>query len=496
MNATLAMTLRRPLFHCFWWMGGLAACGGLEMAGDETLFLSTHEAAEQSAPPTEGDGWPMQGTQLHGSNLVSASFTRAMLGTDFISNLHLEMGELVGSVPYTLTGSAPSLLACKGVSKGSTRSCGFTSVGVGTCTPGMSVTLGSGAASSCWGQPVVRVCTGTQPCEHLSASRLASAENACIHPTPIAAFTCPPSGLYNVLAGPSQTGTGLSWGVNPAPNNGAFPGKRVVRGVEMIGARLQVLRGGEDTWVSIGDVVNASQVQTAAGKAWDDTGNTFLYRLTGASPGGPPEDVCPSDTDHPNGMWAVPMDGVFNPLSGEREDNEPKRFTFGCDTGVIAKCYRWGYKPWLLPQDLKEPKMMQDLHLACTRMARADYCGNGTSHTQNGTPIHPWDRLPNAIRPLAPGTDTPLFEAGWSPTGAVCLSKTRWENLKPLPATCPLVAPGWLVPGAEGVPCPPGQLRDIATGKLCATVCNSEEDALAYQSTLKLFNESQYNFGP
>ncbi|WP_143101402.1 ADYC domain-containing protein [Stigmatella aurantiaca] len=494
MNGTLAMKVRRPLFHFFWWMGGLGACGGMVAPEDAALSLSTHTEAEQNAPPSEADGWPMQGTQLHGSNLVSASFLRASLGPQLIADLHLEKGELVGTVPHTLTGSTPSLLACKDITQGSTRSCGFTSVGVGTCTPGTSVKLSSSGATSCWGQPVVRVCAGTQPCEHLSPSRLTSAANACATPSPMAPFTCPASGVYNVLAGPAQTP--MDWGMTPVPSSGALPGKRVVRGLEMIGARLQVQRGEEDTWVSIGDVVNASQVQTAAGKAWDATGDTFLYRLTSPVPGGSQEDVCPSDADHPNGMWAVPMKGVFHPSSGERKDNAPNRFTFGCDTGVIAKCYRWGYKPWLPPQDLDEPQMMQELHVACTRMARADYCGNGTPYTEDGTPIHPWDLLPKAIRPLTPGAATPLFEAGWSPTGAVCLSKTRWENLKPLPANCPLVAPSWIVPGGQGAQCPPGQEREFPTGRLCATVCNSAEEALAYQSTLKLFNESQYNFGP
>ena len=32
-------------------------------------------------------------------------------------------------------------------------------------------------------------------------------------------------------------------------------------------------------------------------------------------------------------------------------------------------------------------------HQACTRMARADYCGDGTSHTQDGTWIEYYDKL-------------------------------------------------------------------------------------------------------
>jgi hypothetical protein len=204
--------------------------------------------------------------------------------------------------------------------------------------------------------------------------------------------------------------------------------------------------------------------------------------------------VCQFNDANPNWRWAVPTSGVFDPVSGARSDIDPSRFTFGCDSGVIAKCYRWGYKPWLPTQDTKNPATK--LHAACTRMARADYCGNGTSFTVSGTPIHPWDDLPAAIRPLPENTSTPLFEAGWQQSGAVCLSKTRWEHLKPLPAQCPLVAPEWIVPGGRGVQCPPGQRWNEELDRPCATVCNSPEEAKAYNQSLRLFNESDYNVLP
>lgn len=68
------------------------------------------------------------------------------------------------------------------------------------------------------------------------------------------------------------------------------------------------------------------------------------------------------------------------------------------------------------------------MHWTCTRLARADYCGNGVSHTRDGTLINVWDNLP-APGPIQGHGHTPfgmVFEAGWDTGGAVCLSHERW----------------------------------------------------------------------
>jgi ADYC domain len=485
------MTLQRLLLSCSC-VAFLAACGGTIGPGEEDgPLLRTSEAAQEAEPPVESDGWPMQGTQLHGSGLSSASFNGAWLNGLPIQNLHLEKGELVGSVTYPLSGSTQSLNACLTVTMGDTRSCGFTSMGVGICTPDASVTLGGGACDlgTCTGDPVMRVCEGTAPCEHSSPTWLVSGNDACGSPCPTVQFTCPASGVYNVLAGPFVTG--MPWSMTLVTDNGQPPGKLTVRGTAMKNALLETIVDGAPVMVRIEDVVSAAEVVGPSGNFWDSTGATFLYRLKLPNA----VDVCQPNDTNPNWRWAVPTSGVFDPASGARSDNDPSRFTFGCDSAVIAKCYRWGYKPWLPTQEAANPEMMKKLHAACTRMARADYCGNGTSYTMNGTPIHPWDELPASIRPLPEDTPTPLFEAGWQHSGAVCLSRTRWKQLKPLPADCPLVAPGWLVEGGAGVQCPPGQ-RWNELRQPCATVCNSAEEAKAYDSTLRLFNESEYNVLP
>ncbi|HTE53007.1 MAG TPA: ADYC domain-containing protein [Kofleriaceae bacterium] len=95
--------------------------------------------------------------------------------------------------------------------------------------------------------------------------------------------------------------------------------------------------------------------------------------------------------------------------------DDPDVVTFSCASGVIAKCVTWGYAPWVVGPDV---------HAACTRMARADYCGDGTPWTMDGTHIGVFDTLGVRAR-LAAGTM--VFEAAWSPAGAVCIARTRYE---------------------------------------------------------------------
>ena len=85
------------------------------------------------------------------------------------------------------------------------------------------------------------------------------------------------------------------------------------------------------------------------------------------------------------------------------------------ETEAITKCLDWGYAPETVGDATFE---------ACTRMVRADYCGDGTSWTLDGTFIDIDD--PSGLQVA---TDAPemQFEAGWGPDGAVCVSASRYE---------------------------------------------------------------------
>jgi hypothetical protein len=196
------------------------------------------------------------------------------------------------------------------------------------------------------------------------------------------------------------------------------------------------------------------------------TGSTFLYTLEQWVPEGSSWQLaCPADTD--GRRVAIPLAATWDE-HGDRIEST-SLFTFGCTTGVIAKCYRWGYRPWLTSYGAN----MATMHWTCTRLARADYCGNGQSHTLDGTWINVWDNLPYPGPIQKHGLLPPLgmvFEAGWDTGGAVCLSHTRWNALEGLiTATCPdrLIPPG-----------------------LGGLACDSLLDVLVQEPSVRMFNES------
>jgi hypothetical protein len=93
------------------------------------------------------------------------------------------------------------------------------------------------------------------------------------------------------------------------------------------------------------------------------------------------------------------------------------QLTFACTNGALAKCVRLGYKPWKTVQG----RSLRDFHQACTRLIRADYLGDGRSHTREGTLVEVYDVL--GMR--RPSGGKMVFEAAWSPLGATCIRRTR-----------------------------------------------------------------------
>jgi ADYC domain/Pentapeptide repeats (8 copies) len=200
------------------------------------------------------------------------------------------------------------------------------------------------------------------------------------------------------------------------------------------------------------------------------TGHTFLYTLEQwVDDTASWQPACLADTDGRNA--AIPLAAVWDD-HGDRSESSAM-FTFGCTTGVIAKCYRWGYRPWVTGYG-----DLTTMHWTCTRLARADYCGDGVPHTHDGTLINVWDTLPppGPIQKhgLLPPTGM-LFEAGWNTGGAVCLSRARW-----------LLDKGGLLASL----CPD---RLIPPGLLGATVCDTALAVLGFDPNATMFNESCLN---
>jgi hypothetical protein len=112
---------------------------------------------------------------------------------------------------------------------------------------------------------------------------------------------------------------------------------------------------------------------------------------------------------------AIPLSGTWNYEQGVAGGGSftpsASAFTFACRGTAIAKCVELGYKPW---QNVASTSTsLQDHHVACTRALRADYCGDGTPHTVNGTTVNLYDNVG-----VQADTESWNVEAEWTPAGA------------------------------------------------------------------------------
>jgi len=192
-------------------------------------------------------------------------------------------------------------------------------------------------------------------------------------------------------------------------------GPQALHGQDFIGARLEAVdASGNQLQVTIQDITLDPQ---------DPSGQTNLYSLLSYNPAtGSSQDACDPDAD--GVRQAIPVAGTWDP-SGAHADS-PTSFTFGCTSGVIAKCVRWGYRPW---QSVGQQSLAL-YHQACTRLARAPPPPDGQSHTEEGTLVDVYDDL----KVLTPVPSSGLiFDAAWTTGGAYCIQKERWFKLQNLP---------------------------------------------------------------
>jgi len=164
------------------------------------------------------------------------------------------------------------------------------------------------------------------------------------------------------------------------------------------------------------------------------------------------------DTDgslHPfcyPGEQAFAFAGTWS-LTGARTSGSTQ-FTFACTNGTIAKCARWGYRPFgsattVGAQQVSKP--MLPYHQSCVRAATADYCANGTSFTKDGTMIDIYDYEPHAsyeygfIPRMAsmlyvtqqPGATALQWESRFDNVGATELDYERYQAAGGVMTVCP-----------------------------------------------------------
>ncbi|MFB1482409.1 ADYC domain-containing protein [Corallococcus sp. RDP092CA] len=128
-------------------------------------------------------------------------------------------------------------------------------------------------------------------------------------------------------------------------------------------------------------------------------------------------------------LSAIAVAGRWNYLQGVAGGGEKiedaTAFTFACEGAAIAKCMHFGYKPWATTAS---GQSLAGHHQACTRMVRADFCGDGASHTIDGQ----WVNLYDGVG-VQTDTESWSVEAEWNEAGARCFTS---ETRAHAPVTC------------------------------------------------------------
>lgn len=160
----------------------------------------------------------------------------------------------------------------------------------------------------------------------------------------------------------------------------------------------------------------------------------WLYGLsTPGAADGTWVDLCPPDHK------GFPVSGTWT-ANGEHIPSA-RTFSLTCTSGANGKCVRMGYKPWKTGPG---GESLWTYHQACVRLLRADYCGDGISHTRQGVAVMIYDRIEIQRDEPVPELD---FEAAWGPGGAVCLRKTRVPEISTfdeMRQKCPARFHDWL----------------------------------------------------
>jgi len=149
------------------------------------------------------------------------------------------------------------------------------------------------------------------------------------------------------------------------------------------------------------------------------------------------QEYCASPT-----AYAYAVQGYYDPSGRFFESN---RISFACPAGAVTKAVRWNFAPGAIHPDGRVLSGARHL-TAATVMARADYCGRGTSHTVAGTPImfadvSGWSSDYVSTSGTPPGKPGEYqLEAAWGArddggefgvgANALCISKWRYQTFK------------------------------------------------------------------
>lgn len=195
-----------------------------------------------------------------------------------------------------------------------------------------------------------------------------------------------------------------------------------LRGLQLIGATILVKEPGLLSLPIPITIAGYDEIPSWADDAPDVPTYALIYPDLGSLLGS--SNVCVGDITELLATSATVLGGETYDLTTKEVNAGMNRwFTLACAGSAAAKLRLMNYGPQSDFNGTGNPASVS-ARQAALKMVTADYCGTGTSYTQNGTPLQYQD---------APGTvaveGTPgAVESVWTEDGALCLDTTRIAN--------------------------------------------------------------------
>lgn len=197
------------------------------------------------------------------------------------------------------------------------------------------------------------------------------------------------------------------------------PQGTVLRGAQLIGATILVKPPGLLALPVPITILNYQEIDAWAAGAPKVPTYALLYPDVGALLG--VRNVCSGDLLDTLIAGATVIAGETYDLDTKTvEPDRPRWITIACAGSAAAKLLLLDYGP---QSSQTTPAQRQ----ATLKMITADYCGDGTAYTENGTPLL-WENVSGSVELDAqPGA----VEAVWTAAGALCLDATRIADVSP-----------------------------------------------------------------
>ena len=192
-----------------------------------------------------------------------------------------------------------------------------------------------------------------------------------------------------------------------------------LRGASLIGATILVKEPGLLGLPLPITVLGYQEIPSWAAGAKPVATYALLYPDLGSLLG--LRNVCNGDLLDTLATAATVLGGETYDLASKTvQADKPRWLTIACAGSAAAKMRLMNYGPQSDFDGEGHPASVAQRQ-ATLKMITADYCGNGTSYTANGTPLV-WENAEGTVQSTA---DAGAIEAVWTKNGALCLGQTR-----------------------------------------------------------------------